>query len=111
MTPPTDDQLTMTGESDGWRRLRDGRESATIVYVVERPRDGYERTIFFPHGHARVTMYDFEAHVRAQLEDIDPPAKWHEEMKKALGDDEAMQQVVTRINSVYSSARVGEGRA
>lgn len=110
MTPPTDDQLSMTGESDGWRRLRDGRASTTIVYVVECPQDGYERTIFFPRGTVAVSMDDFERHVRSRLEPIDPPPKWHEEMAEAFGEEEAMQEVVTRINSIYSSARAEEGR-
>jgi hypothetical protein len=97
----------MVDERRGWRRLDDEKDqSSTIVYVVCRPQQGYQRTIYALYGHFTVTQQQFGESFTSRLTEIEVPPTWAEDMADAYGDSEAMERVVARINDTYPSGQI-----
>jgi hypothetical protein len=114
MTPPTLHELgiDMDGSSDGWRFYGDVEAGfAQIVYVVERPKDGYRRTIYMPQCAEDVSMDRFYDEIEPRLQHLSPPTEWEEQMEEAWGNRTAVCQLLQRINQRTDAALSGlEGR-
>jgi len=70
--------------SAGWRILYDPDDpgSASIVYVVCHPKDGYDRTIHYSLGSETMSQDEYMRHFKDRLQEIDAPACWDDMLER-----------------------------
>jgi len=88
--------------SRGWRILYDSDDpgSASIVYVVCHPDDGYSRTIYYRAGSQTVDQDTFQRHFKSRLQEINAPACWDDMIDRM----ESVEDAVAHINTHRTDA-------
>jgi hypothetical protein len=88
--------------SRGWRILYDPDDpgSASIVYVVCHPDDGYSRTIYYRAGSQTVDQDTFQRHFKERLQEVDAPPIWDDMIDRM----ESVEDAVSHINMSRTDA-------